>query len=84
MVTGPLIYILMTAIILHFIYLEEGRYSLQGARTSVSTFGKLMNILLGLISSPKPEPSLLHVKTSKDFASLAFYINDIFRAFKTY
>ena len=43
-----------------------------------------MNIVLGPISSPKSEPSLLHTKTSKDSPLLAFYINDIFEAFKTY
>ena len=56
----------------------------QGARTSVFTFGELMNIVLGPIPSPKPEPSLLHAKTPKDSASLAFYIDDNFGAFKTY
>ena len=56
----------------------------QGARTSVFTFGKLMNIVLGPIFSPKPEPSLLHAKTPKDSALLAVYMDDIFRAFKIY
>ena len=56
----------------------------QGARTSVFTFGELMNIVLGLIPSLKPELSLLHAKTPKDSALLAFYMDDIFGGFKTY
>ena len=56
----------------------------QGARTSVYTFGKLMNIFLEPIFSPKLELLLLHTKTSKDSALLAFYMDDIFGAFKTY
>ena len=56
----------------------------QGARTSVFTFGKLMNIVLGPIPSPKLEPSLFHAKISKNSTLPAFYIDDIFKAFKTY
>ena len=56
----------------------------QGARTSVFIFGEPMNIILEPIPSPKPEPSLFHVKTPKDSALLAFYMNDIFGTFKTY
>ena len=43
-----------------------------------------MNIVLGPIPTPQPEPSLLHGKTTKDSASFAFYMDDIFGAFKTY
>ena len=43
-----------------------------------------MNIVLGPIPTPQPETSLLHGKTYKDFAPFAFYMNDIFAAFKTH
>ena len=56
----------------------------QGARTSVFAFGKLLNIVLGPISSSKLEPSILHAKTPKDSVLLAFYMDDIFGTFKTY
>ena len=56
----------------------------QVARTSVFTFGELINIVFGPIFSPMPEPSPLHAKTPKDSASLAFYMDDIFGVFKTY
>ena len=56
----------------------------QGARTSVFTFGELMNIVLRPIPSPKTELSLLHTKTPQDSALLAFYMDDTFGAFKTY
>ena len=55
----------------------------QGARTSSFTFNKLINIVLGPILEPQPELSLLHKKTAKDIALLAFYIDNIFEAFKT-
>lgn len=43
-----------------------------------------MNIIFGPISSPKQDQLLLYTKTSKNFVLLAFYIDDIFGAFKTY
>lgn len=43
-----------------------------------------MNIVFRFILSPKLEPLLFYAKTFKDFALLAFYINDIFGAFKIY
>ncbi len=36
----------------------------QGARTSIFTFNELMNIVLGPIPAPQPEPSLLHGKSA--------------------
>ena len=36
----------------------------QGARTSSFTFNELMNIVLGPIPAPHPEPSLLHGKST--------------------
>ena len=48
------------------------------------TFGELMNIVFGPIPSLKPEPSLFYVKSTKDSTSVAFYLDDIFGAFKTY
>lgn len=56
----------------------------QGAKTLFLTFGELMNIVLGPIPSPQPEPSLLYGKTAKNTPSLAFYMHEIFGAFKTY
>ena len=56
----------------------------QGARTSSFTFNELMNIVLRLIPTPQPEPSLLHGRTTKESTSLAFYMDDIFGAFKTH
>ncbi len=56
----------------------------QGARTSIFTFNELMNIVLGPIPAPQPEPLLLYGKSTQDPASLTFYMDDIFRAFKTY
>ena len=56
----------------------------QRVKTSVFTFGELMNIVFGPILFPKPELSLLHAKTPKNSALLAFYIDNIFGAFKTY
>ena len=56
----------------------------QGARTSCFIFSQLMIIVFGSILFPQLKPSLLHGKTAKDFISLVFYINDIFKAFKTY
>lgn len=43
-----------------------------------------MNIILEPIPAPHPKPSLLHRKSTKDPASLAFCINDIFVASKTH
>ena len=54
------------------------------ARTSCFIFSKLINIVLGPILSPQLELSLFHSKTAKEFASLAFYMNYIFGAFKIY
>ena len=56
----------------------------QRVKTSFFTFDELMNIVLGPISSPQPEPSLLYRKTAKNTALLGFYIDDIFGIFKTY
>lgn len=56
---------------------------LQRVGTSVLTFGDLMNIILGPIPSSKPEPSLYHTITPRDFVMLAFYMNGIFRVSKT-
>ena len=43
-----------------------------------------MNIVFGPILSSYLEPLLFHGKTAKDSASFAFFIDDIFGAFKTY
>lgn len=56
----------------------------QGARTSSFTFSKFINIILRHILLSQLEPSLLNKKTAKDLSSLAFYIDNIFGAFKTY
>ena len=56
----------------------------QGARTLSFTFNNLMNIVLRPIPTFQLEPSLLHGKTTKDSASFAFYMDDIFEAFKTH
>ena len=56
----------------------------QGARTSSFTFKKFMNIVLGPIPTPQPELLLIHRKTTRDSAPFAFYIDDIFGAFKTH
>ena len=48
------------------------------------TFGKLINIVLRPISLPQPEPLLLYKKSTKNTTSFAFYINNIFGAFKIY
>ena len=47
------------------------------------TFNELINIVLVSILILQPEPSLLYKKITKDSAQLAFYIDNIFRAFKT-
>lgn len=57
---------------------------LQRAQISSFTFSELMNIILRPIPLPPSEPLLLYGKTTKDFALLAFYIDNIFRAFKIY
>lgn len=55
----------------------------QGAKTLYFIFSKLINITLRLILSPQME-SILHLtKTAKNIVSLTFYIDNIFRAFKT-
>ena len=56
----------------------------QRARTSFFTFSELIIIVFGSILSPQPEPSLLHGRTAKDTASLMFYMDNIFGAFRTY
>ena len=43
-----------------------------------------MNIVLGPIPSPIPKLLLLYAKTPKNSALLAFYMDNIFGAFKTY
>ena len=57
---------------------------LQRARISVFPYGKLMNIVFGPIPAFILEPSLFYTKTPKYFPLLVLYIDDIFRAFKTY
>ncbi len=57
---------------------------LQGVRTSIFTFNKLMNIVFKSIPTPQPEPLLYHGKSAQDPAFFAFYIDDIFEVFKTY
>ena len=52
----------------------------QGTRTSSFTFTGLMNIALGPIPAPKPEPSLLHSGIEHKPPDLAFYLDDIFGA----
>ena len=59
-------------------------HMLQRGKTSVFIFDGLMNIVLWLIPSPNPELSLFHAKTPNDSISLAFYMDGIFGAFKTY
>ena len=56
----------------------------QGAGTLFFTFGELLNIVLGLILLSQPKLLLLYRKTAKDTVLIAFYINNIFKAFKTY
>ena len=55
-----------------------------GVKILVFTFGELMSIVLGLIPFSKLELFLFHAKTLKNFVLLAFYINNIFGAFKIY
>ena len=43
-----------------------------------------MNIVLKPILASYPEPLLIHRKIAKDTTSFTFYINNIFKAFKTY
>ncbi len=56
----------------------------QGARTSSFTFSELMNIIFRPIPSAQTELSLLHGRTANDTASLMFYMDNIFRVFRTY
>ena len=56
----------------------------QRARTSCFTFSKLINIVLGSISTLQSKSSLFYGKTAKDSALLAFYMDNYFEAFKTY
>ena len=62
----------------------QSTFMLQGSRTSSFTFNKLMIIVLGPIPTAQSESLLLYGKTTKDSASLAFYMDDIFGAFKTH
>lgn len=50
----------------------------QGTRSSSFTYTELMNIILGAIPEPQPEPSLLHQEDPSKQADLCFYIDDIF------
>lgn len=50
----------------------------QGTRSSSFTYTELMNIILGPIPSPNPEPSLMHSKHHGKPADACFYIDDIF------
>ena len=43
---------------------------------------ELMNIMLGLILEPNPEPSLLHQKDAfNDLAPITFYMNNLFEGY---
>lgn len=55
----------------------------QGARILFLTFDEFINIILRLIPSPQLEILLFYRKTAKNTATLVFYIDDIFRTFKT-
>lgn len=57
---------------------------LPEARTMFFIFDELMNIILRSILLPQPELLLLYKKTAKITASFAFYIDNFFKAFKTY
>lgn len=57
---------------------------LQGAKTLVFTFNKLINIIFKPILSLQLDFSLFYKKTAQNIALLAFYIDNIFEAFKTY
>lgn len=56
----------------------------QGAKTLFFTFGELINIVLGPIPSSQLKSLLFYRKIAKNTALFAFYIDDIFEAFKTY
>lgn len=56
----------------------------QRARISSFTFNELMNIVLGPILAAHLKLSLLHRKITHELVSLAFYMDNIFGAFKTY
>ncbi len=56
----------------------------QRTKTFIFIFNELMNIILEPIPAPQSESSVHHGKSIQDPASLAFYIDDIFEAFKTY
>lgn len=56
----------------------------QGPRTSAFIFNKLINIVFGYIFSLQSEPSLLYGKSAKDNTLLVFYMDNIFKVFKTY
>lgn len=55
----------------------------QGAKILFLTFDGFINIILRLIPSPQPEFLLFYRKTTKNTVPLIFYIDDIFRTFKT-
>lgn len=54
------------------------------AKTSSFIFNEFIDIVLRPIPLPQPESLILHSKTTKNSASFAFYIDDIFGPFKTY
>lgn len=56
----------------------------QGTRTSSFTMTEMMNIALGPIPEPFPEPSLLHSVDKDTLPPVAFYVDDGFVAHRTY
>lgn len=56
----------------------------QKAQTSVFIFSEFINIVSKPFFSSKLESLPFHVKTFKNSLLLAFYINNIFEALKTY
>ena len=50
----------------------------QGTRSSSFTYTELMNIILGPIPEPNPEPSLLHSEHHSKAPDSCFYIDDVF------
>lgn len=57
---------------------------LQKPRTSSFYFDELINIVFTSNSSLLSKPLFFYGKTSEDIASITFYIDNIFEAFKTY
>lgn len=62
----------------------QPNYISQRPKILFFTFNKLISIVFGLILLSQPEFLLFYGITDQDIASLIFYIDDIFRAFKTY